>query len=106
MAASLMAIKALLSGIEYTGMDVTDDTTHYKAKVKGVLPRLIKARVILNALTDIPPRIPRNITVKPGETGIILKDNLVEWDVRTRMRPTIPRLREVLDEITMELARE
>jgi hypothetical protein len=86
-----MALKYLLSGIEFTGMDVQEGFVQYKAKAKGVMPLGVKARVLLNSLSDIPPRIPRDVEVKLGESGIIFKDYAVTWKVRSTFVPRRPR---------------
>ncbi|MEM2618754.1 MAG: hypothetical protein QW356_04635 [Candidatus Hadarchaeales archaeon] len=106
---SLLALKNLLAGVEFTGMTPGPETTTYEAKVKGLTEPGIRARVVLNSLMDFPPRVPKNIRIDRAEKGLILKEHKVTWDVRTGMklprpepgRPELPgsRVRALLDEI-------
>lgn len=98
MVAALLALKSLLMGVEFVDMTPGPTTTKYKAKMTGAVEPIVRARVVVNSILDLPPRIPTNLRVEKGEKGAVLKDFKIHWDVRAGMRSEIPKPRELIND--------
>ena len=95
---ALAMVRQIITGVEYVGMEIGATTTRYEGKLTGIVDPLVRARVMVNSLADLPPRIPKNIQITKGERGVVLKDYKVKWDVEVGMPKEIPRPRELIND--------